>query len=188
MLEGPLDGAAGVPGVHGVVLAQRGVKVATFVRTEEQAAAARGVYDASGAGGHAQIGLAKDPIPWSALPQSDMVLAYQSLPQVGDWRAYLGHLASLTRKVLVVAVANADRWMTRATRVLGRLQQTGEDDTPEVWALGRVRDHAYFEGPWWHKSLRETPTRWSRRLGHFHAFVVDVRPRTPQARRRLQQA
>ena len=44
-LEGPVDGMAGVAGVHGVGLAQRGVKVVSAVPTEAHAEVARGIYE-----------------------------------------------------------------------------------------------------------------------------------------------
>ena len=56
----------------------------------------------------------------------------------------------------------------------------------------------YFGGPGWvdelapallrHPAFEGGPPMLVHRAAHLHAFVVDVRPRTPQARRRLAQA
>lgn len=103
----------------------------------------------------------------------DLVVAVGSLGE-GDWRPRVHTLAQLSGKALVVVVPNADHWGTRLRGVLGR--RTPESSltrmlAPELWKLGRVRDHVYLDG--------------SRRTARLHAFLVDLRPRTPQQRRRL---
>jgi hypothetical protein len=263
MLEGPLDGMAGIAGVHGVVLARRGVKVTSATTTDEQAALARGVYDGAGGGANVEMHVLADPMRVGELPQADLVLAYHALPLAADWRAYLKAVAGRARKVLVVAVCNPDNWGVAAIRLAGKLRGIRGLDVPETWRtdvlapalwdLGRVREHAYFDCPWWpdlqvsagqsladrarqllrqrrgHVKFTATeegaalaekfvygPDRWPyfggpgwvdelmpallrhpgfdgtrsklvARLAHLHAFVVDVRPRTPQARRRALQ-
>jgi hypothetical protein len=261
MLEGPLDGMAGVAGVHGVGLARAGLDVVSAVDDEEKAGIARAVYEASGARVDMRVGR---PDALSELPRADLVLAYHALPMVESWRAYLRALGRLAKKVLVVTVCNPDNWGVAAIRFAGKLRGIKGLDPPEtwqtsvlapaLWELGQVREHTYFDCPWWpdlqvaagqslvdrarqlmsqrRGSVRFTaaddgvalakrfvygPQRWpyfggsgwndellpallrhpgfdgsgSRllpRLAHLHAFVVDTRPRTPQARRRLAQA
>jgi hypothetical protein len=259
-LEGPIDGVAGVSGVHLVGLARRGIRVTSAVTTSEKARIARGVYTRVGAS--ADVRVLEDPTRASdPLPISDLVVAYHSLPLVEDWRGYLRMLAGLARKALVVTVCNPDNWGVAAIRVAARLRRLRgfeppeswrtEVLAPELWSLGRVRDHLYFDAPWWpdlqvapgqtlldrarqllrqargemrftaqeqgarlaarfvygvdrwpyfggdgwidelwpallrHPGFDGTATRMARRIAHLHAFVVDTRPRTPQARRRL---
>jgi hypothetical protein len=254
-LEGPVDGMAGVRGVHCVGLARSGLRVVSAVPNEECARVARGVY------AHAAPGAAVDvrsvsPEHVGDLPASDLVLVYHALPFVQDWRGYLGTIGRLARKVLVVATCNPDNWGFTAVSLLGRVRPPDvwrtETLAPALWELGRVRQHVYFDAPWWPdlpvapgQSLANRlqqmfvrregarfapperdavlarkyvygPERWPyfggsgwteelqpgllrhpafegagakivRRMAHLHAFVVDVRPRTPQAKRRLEQ-
>jgi hypothetical protein len=262
MLEGPIDRMAGVRGVHGVGLALRGVRVVSAVESDEEATLARGVYERCGAKAVEVRVASRDRV--AELPKSDLVLAYHALPEVpGDWRAYLHAVASLAKKVLVVAVCNPDNWGVAAIRAAARMRGVSgmeapetwrtEVLAPELWALGQVRDHVYFDCPWWpdlqvapgqsladrakgffrrkksdvrftetsgdvalagrfvygpekwpyfggagwtdelmpallrHPGFDGSPTKLLPRLAHLHAFVVDLRPRTPQARRRLAQ-
>jgi len=262
-LEGPLDGMAGVSGVHLVGLARRGVRVTSAVPSEAKARIARDVYARAGVP-EADVRVVEDLERRSGtLPPSDMVIAYHALPLADGWRAYLRTLAGLARKVLVVTVCNPDNWGVAAIRIAGRLRGRRDLEVPEtwrtevlapeLWALGRVRDHVYFDAPWWpdlqvapgqslldrsrqllrqqrdavrftageegaklaqrfvygaerwpyfggdgwvdellpallrHPGFDGARGRWRSRVAHLHGFVVDVRPRTPQARRKLAQ-
>ncbi len=262
-LEGPVDGMAGVSGVHCVGLAKRGARVTVATTREEKAAIARGVYAAEGAADRVEVRVVPDLMRAAeVLPQSDMVIAYHSVSLVDDWRGYLHAVAKLARKVLVVTECNPDNWGFAAVRTLAKLRgrrdleppETWRTDVlaPELWSIGRVRDHVYFDAPWWpdlpvspgqslfdrarqlagDRRARFTgdvgeaklasrfvygPERWPyfggpgwvdelfpaiikhpgfegmqgrlrSRVAHLHAFVVDVRPRTPQARRKLARA
>ncbi len=262
MLEGPIDGMAGIAGVHGVGLAMRGVAVTAAVDSEEKAERARGVYAAMGAPVTVRVEDGAEGL--GALPAADLVLAYHALPLVQDWRAYVRELAARAKKLLVVTVCNPDNWGVAAIRAAARLRgikgmeppETWRTDVlaPALWEVGRVADHVYFDCPWWpdlqvsagqsladrarqlfrqkkadvqftadttgvklaesfvygpekwpyfggagwreellpallrHPGFDGSKTRLMPRLAHLHAFVVDTRPRTPQARRRLAQA
>ena len=159
MLEGPVDGMAGVSGVHGAVLARQGIKVSSFVPTPEKAATARAVYEATGGSAHAEVRVVAGAVQDADLPTSDLVLAYHSFSLVADWRTYLQALARLTRRVLVVAVCNPQNWGVELVRLAARLRGAGSLEAPAVWhtetlapalwAVGRVREHVYFDCPWW---------------------------------------
>ncbi len=263
-LEGPVDGMAGISGVHLAGLARRGLRVTSASLTSEKARLAGEVY-ASAGGPVSDVRVVADPMRAAdELPPADLVLAYHALPLVDDWRAYLRVLARLARKVLVVTVCNPDNWGVAMIRAAGRLRGRRDLEAPEswrtdalapeLWSLGRVREHVYFDAPWWpdlqvapgqslldrarqllnprRGAMRFTaeehgarlaerfvygPRRWpylggegwvdellpallrhpgfdghggrlGARVAHLHGFVVDVRPRTPQGRRRLAQA
>jgi hypothetical protein len=262
MLEGPVDGMAGIAGVHGAVLARRGVKVTAAVPSEEHAEYTRGIYRTVGAAENANVIVAGEE-DVTSLDPADMVICYHALGFVADWRDYLPKLAKLARKVLVVAVCNPDNWGVSVMKTLARLKghkNAGPPDSwytdvlaPELWKLGRVKEHTYFDAPWWPdlpafeqadayagrsvsdrlrkmvKKKGEEPTeskladkfvygvdRWPyfggagwrddllpallkhpsmegaapkvrQRTAHLHAFVTDMRPRTPRERRRLAQ-
>jgi hypothetical protein len=191
----------------------------------------------------------------SSLPSSDMVLAYHALEMVDDWRGYLADLARKAKKILVVTVCNPANWGVSLIRTLGRLRGTSDLNPPDawrtdvlapvLWELGRVREHVYFDCPWWpdlqvspgqsladrgwkllfgqrerveftatgpdsrlsaqhvygaelwpyfggnggsgelaralrrHPGFDSAPLRIRRVAAHLHAFVVDVRKRTP---------
>jgi hypothetical protein len=268
VLEGPRDGMAGVPGVHGVGLARKGIPVVSVVSGDDQASVTRAVYERGGArsfevrsmpGDLAADGYAA----LRALPPSDLVIAYHAL-ETPDWRDYLRAAARLARKLLVVTTCNPHNWGVTVVRAVAGLRGVRgmappeawrrEVLAPELWELGRVKSHVYFDAPWWPdlqvspgqslldraKRLWTTRTNaleftasgadsvlatrfvygaerwpyfggdgWADELGpalarhpsfegrtgtlgalaaHLHAFVVDTTPRTPQARRRLEQA
>jgi hypothetical protein len=154
-LEGPIDGMAGVAGVHGVGLAKQGVQVVSAVPTEEHAKIARSIYETCKAPADVRVvGSELD-----GLPKSDMVVCYHALSFVDDWRSYLSRVAALAKKVLVVTVCNPDNWGVAVIRSLARLRGVSGMEAPEswrtdilapeLWRLGRVREHTYFDCPWW---------------------------------------
>jgi hypothetical protein len=261
MLEGPLDGMAGVAGVHGVGLARAGISVVAAVDTEEKAAVARRIYAASAPAGAAEVRVVSVS-GIEALPQADLVLAYHAVPDVPDWRGYIHALAAKARKALVVTVCNPDNWGVAILRSVAKVRRASGMEPPStwytstlapaLWEVGRVKHHVYFDCPWWpdlqvspgqtlfdrarklwsSKQLDFTskgagdelaerfvygPERWpyfggpgwtdellpallrhpcfdgasdrvAKRAAHLHAFVVDMRPRTPRERRRLARA
>jgi hypothetical protein len=117
--------------------------------------------------------------PGDALEPADLVMVHDALQEVPDWQAYLKRLAGLARKVLVVLAPNPRRvfgWGKGAA--LGNTAMLA----PALWELGRVREHTYIDVPW---GLDRAPMSVVIRAARGHAFVVDVRPRTRQARRRM---
>jgi hypothetical protein len=256
-LEGPVDGVAGVRGVHCAGLARQGVRVVSAVPSEESAAVARGIYADAAPGSAFDVRVVAGEGLAAGLPASDMVVVYRALPFVGDWRRYLDSAGKLARKVLIVATGNPDNWGVTAVRWVGGVEApavwSASTLAPALWALGRVREHRYFDAPWWpdlpvapgqslahrltqlfvgadgarfaapergamlapkyvygpgrwpyfggpgwldelqpallrHPAFEGSSPRLVRRAAHLHAFVVDVRPRSPQARRRLAQS
>ena len=258
VLEGPVDGMAGVPGVHSVGLAARGVKVVSAVRSSEQAAISRAIYDACDA--PVDVRVVQDLADIEALPPSDMVVVYHAFSHVRDWRNHVNRMAAKAKKALVVAVCNPQNWGRDAVRLLAMLRGVGGASPPDewytpvlapvLWQVGQVKEHAYFDCPWWPdlpvspgQSLKDRLLKllttkkseltftapkdggalaqkfvfgadrwpyfggsgWADELGpamkkhpsfetarpsirvraaHLHGFLVDVTPRTPQARRR----
>jgi hypothetical protein len=264
-LEGPVDGMAGVGGVHLVGLARRGIRTASALPNAEKADVARAVYERAGVPEEGvDVRVIADPVHAAKeLTSCDLVVMYHALPLMDDWRAYLRGFARLAKKLLVVTVCNPDNWGVAVIRVASALRGIRDIEppavwktevlAPELWSVGRVREHVYFDAPWWpdlqvtagqtlvdraRQLLRQRrsdvrftadeqgaklaerfvygPAKWpyfggegwadelepalkrhpafedvrpalGRRLAHLHAFVIDTRPRTPQARRRLAQ-
>ncbi len=204
MLEGPVDGILGPAGVHGVVLARRGVKVVAAVPSEAHAANVREIYAREATSGDVVVAGEADI---ATLPRSDMVLSYEALDLARDWRPYLAELATLARSVLVVVVRNPEHWNVKAVSTLSRLRgldsgRRGSEESrrtevlaPELWRVGRVRTHEYFAGEEKvdhvasvlaaHPLLAGVLPKVRKMTASLHAFVVDMRPRTPRERRRL---
>jgi hypothetical protein len=91
------------------------------------------------------------------------------------WRNWLVGIAKHASKLLVVETPNL-RPSLLDRLVGGSKRETSWGSTealaPVLWEIGRVREHASLDA-----AAREPAAR--------HAFVVDVTPRTPQARRKL---
>lgn len=263
-LEGPIDGMAGVSGVHGVGLARHGMPVTAVVRSEEQAAATRAVYKRAHADQNVDVRVMSDLSQIESLPKADLVLAYHALTLVDDWRDYIAKVAKLANKAFVVTVCNPQNWGVEIIRMIGKVRGIEGLDPPEawrteilapvLWSHGRVKEHEFFDCPWWpdlqvspgqslldrakklvttrkkgvqftadgsdsqlasrfvygaerwpyfgdddgfsdelEPALRRHPSfehakgaRIKSLAGHLHAFLVDVTPRNPQQRRRLQ--
>ena len=159
LLEGPFDGMAGVPGVHGVGLARQGVNVTSVVDSEAQVTATHGIYASVGAA--AEVHALGEPGYESPaeLPMADMVLVYHAFAFVSDWRAHLREMARHANKLLVVAVCNPDNWGVSFVRLLAKARGVSGPISPEswhtehlaplLWELGRVKEHSYFDAPWW---------------------------------------
>jgi hypothetical protein len=126
------------------------------------------------------------------LPKSDMVVIHGT--PAGDWREVLLGLGKHAAKLVVVAAENPGAWRAevraRWTKMTEGTNGDGHGDArwgrtealaPVLWEIGRVREHAFLDVP----PLGVRAPKLARRVAPFHAFVVDVTPRSPQARRRL---
>jgi len=128
------------------------------------------------------------------LPKSDLVLIHGGVPE-GDWKGAFATLAKLAVKLVIVVADNPLAWPAQARSFMARMRGTnGSNGTnghtawgktaelaPVLWEMGRVREHAFLDVP----PLGVRSPKLAPRLAPRHAFVIDVAPRTPQARRRL---
>jgi hypothetical protein len=91
--------------------------------------------------------------------------------------AEVTRVAALASKVVVVLADNARRPFHS-----DRIMEVG----PLVWSIGRVRERIPFDLPASMDGVKSlVPARFLRRLTRREAWVIDVTPRTPQARRKL---
>ena len=139
-LEGPVDGMAGIRGVHCVGLAREGVSVVVAVANDATAEIAREVYADARPGGRpagVQVRVV-NPSRVADLPRADLVLVYHALPFVDDWRGYLRSVGALARKVLIVTTCNPDNWGAAALTLVGRERAPGvlEDGDSRASPLG----------------------------------------------------
>lgn len=156
-LEGPVDAMAGIPGLHLLPLARRGTRVTVVLPSRRAIAIVREVY--------ARAGLVErlDARVDDRLPEGphDLVFAFNALPVVPDWRAYLARAAAAGERLAVI-VSNRDSYGALIRRGLraARGAPTGDalfdhESTdpatlePELRRHGRVIARDFVDCPWW---------------------------------------
>jgi hypothetical protein len=158
-VEGPLDGMAGLAGLHLLGLARKGVSVTVCLPDDEALARVRALYRRLGADTHLTTRRLED----QAIPDEpvDVLLSYNALPYVPDWREYLDRLFAAPARWFFVVVSNPVSYGT----YLRRLQRTVRAEQvvelfdheaarskllePELARRGRIVRHDYLDCPWW---------------------------------------
>ncbi|MBI2892439.1 MAG: methyltransferase domain-containing protein [Deltaproteobacteria bacterium] len=158
-LEGPIDGMAGMAGLHLLPAARRGTRVTVAVRDPGAAVIVRTVYARAGLSDRLEI------VETAQVPQArsfDLVFSHAALHLASDWREYLRQLARSCARYLVVTVANRRGWGVRLHSLLGALGDGGGSPAPyvheatdplilekELRSIGRVLERAWLDCPWW---------------------------------------
>jgi hypothetical protein len=164
-IEGPLDGMAGIPGLHLIPAAVGGASVTVVVPDQEAAGVVRGVYRTVGVEDRLEVRVSTE---W---PEGcwDVVLTYNALPSVPDWKGYLAEAARRARRRLLVSVTHPASYGVLLRKML-RLAQPGlrpielfdHPSTkpgvlePELMRYGRIVGDAYVDCPWWPDLFVET--------------------------------
>lgn len=158
-LEGPLDGMAGMPGLHLLPLARRGTKVTVVLPTSESLNRVRTIYSRAGLEDRldARVG--------ATVPRGDrfeLVLGFNFAHETENWRGHLRDLASTATRRLVVFATHPGSYGAWIRRGLRRVEPGG--GRPELFdheacrtavlrpALerhGRVIAERYVDCPWW---------------------------------------
>jgi hypothetical protein len=160
LFEGPIDGMAGIPGVHGLGLARRGVSVEVGLSNEAALANVRAIYASLGLSDRLKTRFCD---PQAPLPDRawDAVITYNAFPLIEDWRGLLYRVGCAAKRWVVVAVTNPVSYgaqIRKAIRVVEPVRKEelfdhpstrGAELEPELKKLGRVVSHAYFDCPWW---------------------------------------
>ena len=148
--EGPLDGAAGVAGVHLLGLARQGVRVKALLPDDEALARVRAIYRREGVEARLTTGrLSADAIPAGPL---DVLVSFDALRLVSDWRAYLASLFRADARWFFVVATNLESYGTSlrwATGGAGSAPVRREELEQELERAGRILSHDYFDCPWW---------------------------------------
>lgn len=158
-LEGPVDGMAGMPGLHLLGLAKRGVDVTVALPDAEALVGVEAVYQAA----NARARLRTSQTNREQLPEGhfELVLSYNALPLEPDWRSYLRAVAGRAKRFLVVAITNPSSYGVFIRKAQRRLERARRDELfdhestrprilePELLELGRIVEHVYFDCPWW---------------------------------------
>jgi hypothetical protein len=157
--EGPIDGMAGIPGLHLLGYAHRGIAVTVCLTDDEALARVRALYRNQGV--LAQLTtrhLAAEDIPTGMF---DVLVSYNALPYVDDWRGYLRRLFEANARWFFIVVSNPvsyGTYLRRTQRALGRETVAELFDSectrreaiePELASHGTIVSHAYLDCPWW---------------------------------------
>src|SRR5438552_9820997 len=157
--EGPVDGMAGIPGLHLLGFAHRGVKVTVTLTDDDALARVRALYRTQGV--EAQLTtrrLKADAIPSEPV---DVLVNYNVLPYVDDWRAYLERLFEAKARWFFLVVSNPVSYGTylrrvqRAVRGESVVELFDHEAThraaiePILRAHGHIVSHDYLDCPWW---------------------------------------
>jgi len=126
--EGPVDGMAGMPGLHLVDRARQGTQVTVFHEDPGALDRVRQIYRLLGVEPALATAIARP----GALPDRrfDLVLTFNALPAVGDWVAYLEGLAALASRYLVVCVTNPSSYGVAIRKLMRRAEPHG---APELF-------------------------------------------------------
>jgi len=156
--EGPVDGVAGMPGLHLLPLAHNGCAV-TVQHPEPQALArVERIYRRCGLSD--QLTVERRRWPAGSERRFDLVVSFNALPLVADWRAYLAALAAGTRRWLLVVLTNpwsygarlaaTRRWLARAEPGLFDHEATrGARLRRALAGVGRIVEQRALDCPWW---------------------------------------
>jgi hypothetical protein len=157
-LEGPFDGMAGMPGLNLLPLARGGTDITVVLPDRDAIERVREVY--------ARGGLSKrlTAIVADAPPQGatyELVLTYNALALVDDWRGYLGDVIARSTRWAIVSVSHPTSYGVYLSRGLKALRgerspQLYEHEAaaarnlePELLRHGTIVDIAYVDCPWW---------------------------------------
>ena len=158
-LEGPLDGVAGMPGLHLLPLARRGARVTVCHPEAGALEQVTRVYARCGLGGRLEA-IRADAPPRGRL--FDLVLSFNALPLVDDWRRYLDDLTGCAGGLLVLVASNPSSYGAVLCALAARLRRRARGRAlfdhpstrpgvllPELARHGRVLDRRYVDCPWW---------------------------------------
>lgn len=159
-LEGPTDGMAGIPGLHLLGLARKGTRVTVALPDTEALDTVRAIYRLHGVEDRlTTLEVLGDE---STLPGNyDLVLTYNALPLVENWRSYLERLAERASRFFLVSVTNPYSYGV-GIRKLQRLVESARE--PELFdhdsirpsvlgpfldRFGCIVEHEHLDCPWW---------------------------------------
>jgi hypothetical protein len=160
VFEGPIDGMAGIPGIHFLGLARRGVPVEVGLTDAGALENVRRIYETLGCADKLTTRLcdAEAPLPEKAW---DVTLTYNAFPLIDDWRGLLQRVARASKRWVVVAVTNPVSYgalIRKVVRVVEPEKKEELFDHPstqrdvieaELGKFGHVVSHKYFDCPWW---------------------------------------
>jgi len=157
--EGPVDGMAGIPGLHLLGFAHHRIPVTVFLDSDDALRRVRAIYQRQ----RVDSMLSTERLDRGSIPPGrfDVLVNYNAIPYVQDWRGYLDRLFTVEARWFFIVVSNPVSYGT----YLRRLQRTvrGERVTelfdhegvrrgaiePVLARHGRIIAHDYLDCPWW---------------------------------------
>lgn len=152
--EGPVDGMAGMPGLHLLPAARRGARVTVALANAAARERVARVYARAGLGDRLTLA--------SELPRRrfDLVVCFNALVLVPDWRAHLAHVWDRAERLalFVSHPYSYGTWIRRALRRLSGKRKSELFDhaacrprvlRPALAALGEIEAEAWVDAPWW---------------------------------------
>ena len=150
---------AGIPGLHLLGFAHRGIHATVCLPDDAALARVRAIYRRQGMEDNlSTYKIADDAIPTGPV---DVMVSYNALPYVEDWRSYLGRLLSADARWFFVIVSNPVSYGTYLRRVQRTLRNENVEELfdheatrpsaiePELAKHGRILAHDYLDCPWW---------------------------------------
>lgn len=157
-LEGPVDGFAGMPGLHLLPLARRGVGVTVVSDDPRVTEQVRRVYEAAGLARRLEV-IAADEL--AAERRFDLVFSFNALPAVQRWRTYLASLIGCAASYALIVVTNPHSYGVTLRRLMRRRRAAQsaplfDHEATEPRTLqaaleqyGRIRAQVFVDCPWW---------------------------------------
>ncbi len=156
-LEGPIDGFAGMAGLHGLRAAFSGTQVTVVLPSARALEQVRRVY------GRAGLDDRLTTILGDRLPEGtwEVVLGFNALPLAKDWRALTRELLGRAGRLAVIAVTHPFSYGVMLRRLLRRFEPKRELELfdheatrahvlePVLSRYGRIVDRAWVDCPWW---------------------------------------
>lgn len=155
-LEGPVDGMAGMPGLHLLPLARRGTRVTLAHPSPEVLERARIVYERAG------LSRSLTTICTEVPPAGpfELALVFNAACAGSEWQAYLSAVARVARRVVVLVSHRGTwgAWVRRGLRAVRRQPRAELFDHPaarvdlmesHLARLGRIESRAFVDCPWW---------------------------------------
>jgi len=166
VLEGPVDGMAGIAGLHLLGRAKRGAHVRVELTEAPALERVRGVYRHLGLSDRLEV--AVQDAGQAGHTTAELVLTYNALPLVDDWRGYLGRMACRSTRYLLVSVTSPFSYGVMIRKAMRLVERGGAEELfdhpstrPEVLEpllrqYGRIVEHDFLDCPWWPDLFVET--------------------------------
>jgi hypothetical protein len=143
-----------MPGLHLLPVARRGARVTVALADDAARERVARVYARAGLGDRLTLA------PELPKRRFDLVVCFNALALVGDWRAHLAHVWDRAER-LALFVSHPwsyGTWIRRALRTLARERRSELFDhaacrpsvlRPRLAELGRIEAEAWVDAPWW---------------------------------------
>lgn len=157
--EGPVDGFAGMPGLHLIPLARLGIRVTVVHPHPAALEQVQRIYRRCGLTDQLETVLGDTP---GGQHTFDAVLSFNALPLIADWRTYVHALMACTRRYALFVVTNPNSYGAGLRRRLRSLELKAPGPEPfeheaarpdvlqeELSRAGRILESTFVDCPWW---------------------------------------